>query len=566
MTVVTGTPDPKQQQDIQAELVELRRRIAELERAKDLLDQRAVGHIPPPDVPEKLEETEDLSQTLTAFVRRVAMILGAEKCVILLYEPESGELAAQKPALKFSDDEVAAFRVTLNQGISGEIFREGMPIICGDCTTDPRCIAEGFDRFDVRNSLSVPMLIERRNESQQVVERAPIGVIHVFNKRAGLSFTEEDQRLLTVLARNAAAVISSARDKVALDNEKKQLEYTLQSMTSGLLALSRTGRIQLMNSAVADVVGHSATAAVGSNYEDVVKDESIRDFLKEALGLDGDLVREFTIGERFYQGQAATVRDERGAAVGLLCVFTDVTEIRHVERIKSDFVSTVSHELRTPLTAIKGFIRTLLEDPDGEFYDHATRMEFYGIIDSECDRLVRLINDLLSVSRIERGMPLQLNYSTVNIRALVDKCISFQRSYTSDHTLVTDIPDDLPTVEADMDKLDQILTNLLSNAIKYSPSGGTITVRAVDEGKQLCVSVTDQGMGIPAEHLEKIFQRFHRVHSGDSQRVGGTGIGLFLTKNLVEVHGGIVWVDSTLGKGSTFFFTIPKHAPEIQGK
>ncbi|HEY3416252.1 MAG TPA: ATP-binding protein [Armatimonadota bacterium] len=561
MTVVTGTPDPKQQQDIQSELVELRRRIAELERAKDLLDQRATMSGPAPEAAEKQGEAEDLSQTLTAFVRRVAMILGADKCVILLYDPESNELTAQKPALKFTDEEVAVFRVTLDQGISGEIFRETQPVICGDCTTEPRCIAEGFARFDVRNSLSVPMLIERRNESQQVVERAPIGVIHVFNKR-GQNFTEEDQRLLTVLARNGAAVIASARVHQAQDEEKKQLQYTLQSMTSGLLSVSRTGRVQLMNSAVAEMFGVNPATAIGGNYEDVVKDQAIREFLMEGLSQDGDLIREFAIGERFFQGQAALTRDERGVAVGLLCVFSDVTEIRHVERIKSDFVSTVSHELRTPLTAVKGFIRTLLEDPEGEFYDQATRMEFYGIIDSECDRLVRLINDLLSVSRIERGMPLQLNYGQVNIRALVEKCMSFQRSYSTDHTLISEISNDLPIIEADSDKLDQIITNLLSNAIKYSPSGGVITVRAVDEGTQFCISVSDQGMGIPAEHLEKIFQRFHRVHSGDSQRVGGTGIGLFLTKNLVDAHGGIIWVDSTLGKGSTFFFTVPKSPPE----
>jgi signal transduction histidine kinase len=185
-------------------------------------------------------------------------------------------------------------------------------------------------------------------------------------------------------------------------------------------------------------------------------------------------------------------------------------------------------------------------------------MEFYGIIDSECDRLVNMINDLLNVSRIESGRPPQLNYDTVDISAVLEKCLTLQRTYTTKHQLVVDAPPGLPTIVADRDRLTQILTNLLSNAIKYSPDGGLITTKIVDEGDKLRFAVIDQGMGIPPEHVNKVFQRFHRVHSGDSQRVGGTGIGLFLVKSLVEAHGGVAWVESAIGKGSTFFFTIPK--------
>lgn len=561
MTMTGNPPDASRQQEIQAELSELRRRIAELERSKQQLEQHVSSSISVAEVAQPVTTQEELAQTLQTFVRRVAMILQAEKCVIMLIDTEANELVAQQPALKLTDEEIAAFHVPINEGISGEAYRTGHPIICHDLLTDPRSIKDIVDLLKIRDSLTVPMIIERRNENQQVVERTVIGVIHVFNKRYGLKFTEEDIRLLTVLARNAAAVISSARAFLAITNEKKQLEYTLQSMASGLLVVGRNDRIQLINSAAAQALNVRAIDVVGKPYQEIVQDEQIQSFLAQALEHEGDVTQEFVIGESYYTVQTAMVRDEKQQVLGLLCVFNDVTELRGVERMKSDFVSTVSHELRTPLTAIKGFIRTLLDDPTEEFYDRDTRREFYEIIDSECDRLVRLISDLLNVSRIERGLPLHINYDTMDVSALVEKCVSFQRGYTDKHCLVTQVPEGTPAIIADKDKLDQIITNLLSNAIKYSPDGGTIVTSVADEGDKLRFTITDEGMGIPPEHLEKIFQRFHRVHSGDSQRVGGTGIGLFLVKSLVEAHGGIIWVDSTIGKGSSFFFTVPKQPP-----
>ena len=497
MTVAIGTSDPNKQRDIQAELAELRRRIAELEGTKKQLEQQVSTSASVAEVAPPITSAEELTQTLQTFVRRVAMILQAEKSVIMLYEPETSELVAQAPALKLTDEEIAAFRVPINSGISGEVFRESQPIICHDCTQDPRAQTDMVKLLRIRDALTVPMLIERRNENQQVVERTIIGVLHVFNKRYGLKFTEEDVRLLTVLGRNAASVISSARAFQAITAEKKQLEYTLQSMTSGLLVLSRSHRLQFMNAAAARVLNLDLTHDIGQSYRTALKDEAIRDFMTLSINEEGETAKEFLIEDHYFMAETAKVRDERKNIIGLMCVFNDVTELRNVERMKSDFVSTVSHELRTPLTAIKGFVCTLLEDPEGSFFDQETRMEFYTIIDSECDRLVRLISDLLNVSRIERGLPLQLNYSQVDIKELIEKCVSFQRGYTDKHSLVIDIPANLEPITADSDKVNQIITNLVNNAIKYSPQGGDITIKVVDEGEKLCISVTDPGHGHP---------------------------------------------------------------------
>lgn len=553
-----GAPESQKLREIQAEITELRRRIAELELSKQQLEPPTPPTTEgrPRSVP-ALANSEDLTATLGAFVHRVTGVLRAEKCVILLFDPATNELVAQQPARHLSAEDIAAYHLPGDKGIAGEVFREGRAIICHACADDPRCREEGLERFGVQDLLCVPMVVERRNDNQQVIERATIGVVQVFNKRYGAKFTEEDVQLLSVFARNATAIISSARPILTLADEKRQLEFTLQSMASGLLVINTNRRIQIINAAAMEYLRLTDRQVIGKPYTEVITEPGLLEFFGQGLGHEGDIAHEFTIADRIYQVQAAAVHGDHGEITGLLCVMHDVTDLRNLERMKSDFVSTVSHELRTPLTAIKGFIRTLLDDPTGDYYDQTTRMEFYGIIDSECDRLTRLISDLLNVSRIERGQPLQLQYGEVDVAASVERAVGFQRSYADRHELAIDMPSELPAIIADRDKLDQILINLLGNAVKYSPEGGTITTRVQLDGEKLLFAISDQGIGIPHDHLDKIFDRFHRVHSGDSQRVGGTGIGLFLVKSLVEAHHGIIWVESTLGKGSTFYFTIP---------
>jgi two-component system phosphate regulon sensor histidine kinase PhoR len=186
------------------------------------------------------------------------------------------------------------------------------------------------------------------------------------------------------------------------------------------------------------------------------------------------------------------------------------------------------------------------------------RREFYQIIDHECDRLTRLINDLLNTARIEANESLTPHYTRVALHELVEKSVIIQKQASARHNVYAKIEGDLPEVIADEDKLDQILTNLLNNAIKYSPAGGDVIVHAKVEGDDVLVGIEDQGIGIPPDHLSKVFEKFHRVHNEDNRKIYGTGLGLFLVKHLVEqVHTGQIWVESEVGKGSTFWFRIP---------
>jgi len=552
------TGQVRQDEEIREELERLRSQIAELQESKrqledELRDSSASAQAP-------ITTSAELEATLRWFLRRVGMILQAEKAALMLYEPESGELVAQWPALGMSRDDVEAFRVRATQGVSGQVFREGRPVITDDAMSDPRTVKENVALLNIRNVLTVPLAIERKDADGQIVEKTVIGVFNVFNKRAGQRFAEEDVTLLTALAKSAASVISSAKLYIAVADEKRELEQTLQGMLAGVLVVGDDNRVRLMNSAAKHIFGVPGDDGTGKLLGQVIRDEDVHDLVRSCLQGNSEATAELSIyspEERIYQVQTALLLGDNGDVSGVVATFNDITELRSVERMKSEFVSTVSHELRTPLTSIKGFIRTLLDDVEG-YYDRETQMEFYRIIDTECDRLVRLINDLLNLSRIESGRALDLVLARVDLGQLIGRVVDSQRSYTDRHEFDIIVPEDLKHVNADRDKLDQVLTNLLSNAIKYSPDGGKITVHAreIDDNK-ISVSVSDHGIGIPEDQISRLFTRFHRVDSRDSRKQYGTGIGLYLVKHLIEAHEGEVSVASKQGEGSTFTFILP---------
>jgi signal transduction histidine kinase/CHASE2 domain-containing sensor protein len=264
------------------------------------------------------------------------------------------------------------------------------------------------------------------------------------------------------------------------------------------------------------------------------------------------------------EGHIAPLRGESGELAGLVAVFADVTQRREVEQAKSDFVSFVAHEMRSPLTSISGFSAMLQRGESGQSaLPPPTRARFLGLIHGESERLTRLINTLLDVARLEAGRTIELNRNSVELEPLSLLALENQRAYSSRHTLKADFPPSLPPVFADADKVLQILINLLSNAQKYSPGGEiTLGARARSDAGEVEVWVSDQGPGIAPEQRQLLFSRFGRAPQS-AQGIGagakpmGTGLGLFLTKHLVEAHGGRIWVESKSGQGATFRFTLP---------
>jgi len=555
---------------LQKELKEKDIAITALEQANRRLEDRlkeAEARAAGPTTPTEVEET------LKKMVYRIASMLQAEKCVFMLYDEETGELQATKPAIGLTDEEIRLFRVPATAGISGEVFREQKPIILYDAVNDPRTVKESVALLKITNGVCAPLIVEKRDpDTNEVVERKVIGVVHVFNQRLGREFDQEDVRILTQFARQQAAVIAAAQMYRAFVKEKEELEHVIESVYAGIIMVHNGGRLMQINPSARTMLGLDQNEKLSGDYREIITNEAVRSILARSLEEGVEVQEEIALpdphsedkeSERIYQVQTAMVKGEDQSSIGVVAIFNDITEIRSIERMKTAFVSTVSHELRTPLTSIKGFISTLLQDTEG-FYDKDTVREFYTIIDQECDRLTRLISDLLNVSRIEAGRALDLNPQPVNLSELVDKVVAAQKSYTNKHEFKIELDPQLPVIVADTDKVDQILTNLTNNAVKYSPNGGTITVRGRPLDGMVQLAVEDQGMGIPKEHLNKVFDRFHRVDNRDTRKVGGTGIGLYLVKHLVEAHGGRIWVESEVGKGSKFIFELPKCPPQFQ--
>jgi two-component system phosphate regulon sensor histidine kinase PhoR len=517
--------------------------------------------------PQPVTSPTEFEETLKRLVVRVAMILQAERCCFLLLDRDTGELVGTPPAFGFEDGQLKNLRVKATEGISGLVFRTGQPQIVEDAASDPRTSQDFALAVGMRSDLCVPLVIEKRDDENRVVDRQTIGVLHVLNKRYGGAFGPEDVRLLTVLSRNAAAVIAQAQLFFEVEERVREVEATIESSPFGVLMVNNHNGITQMNASARKTL-QAGPEVVGGDYRKAIQNETVADALAAALESGEEKTEELSVSlddaTHYYQMQTAIVRGEDGETIGVLAAFNDITEIRTVEQMKTSLVSHVSHELRTPMTAIQGFIQTLLEDENEEWYDRDTRREFYEIINQECLRLKKMVSTMLNVSRIEAGRILETDFKTHDFAKHLDKIISFQAPYATNHTLVADVEPGLPEIEYDEDMIDQVLTNLVSNAIKYSPNGGEVKIKVTyDSGlEQVKVEVTDQGLGIPPEAMAKMFQKYTRVDSPGHKGIAGTGVGLFLVKSLVEnYHHGKIWVESDYGHGSNFIFLLPYKQP-----
>ncbi len=235
--------------------------------------------------------------------------------------------------------------------------------------------------------------------------------------------------------------------------------------------------------------------------------------------------------------------------------------LSEANRLKAELISTLAHEMRTPLTSIKGYSTALLME-EGSFSPE-TQREFLQIIDEECDTLQDLIHDILESSIIDAGL-LKLEIQPVLLPRLIQGVVDEMARLTSEHRFLVDLPSQFPVVEADPERIMQVLRNLLDNAVKYSPEGGLIIVRAETKPQEVVVSVADQGLGIAPEHLHQLFEKYFRAKTGLAQHVVGSGLGLPISHAIIENHGGRIWAESVVGQGSIFYFTLPLPKPDAE--
>ncbi|MCS8574276.1 cell wall metabolism sensor histidine kinase WalK [Pediococcus pentosaceus] len=345
------------------------------------------------------------------------------------------------------------------------------------------------------------------------------------------------------------------------ESERRRLDSVLGYMTDGVLATDRRGRITIVNEMVTDFLNLENDQIVGKSILDILDLRgtfTLRGLLEnqEQVVLDlSDDDQDLILHASF-----ALIQRESGFISGLVCVLHDVTEQQKIDQDRKRFVSNVSHELRTPLTSMKSYIEALVE---GAWKDPEVAPNFLKVTQEETDRMMRMINDLLNLSRMDLGTA-RLEREYVNLNELFnhildrfdmilknsdkpDKNYSIKRDFTR-----RDI-----WVEVDTDKIQQVLDNIMNNAIKYSPDGGIITCRLLETHNHVIMSITDQGLGIPKDSISHIFDRFYRVDKARSRAQGGTGLGLAISKEVIQLHGGRIWVESREGEGSTFYISLP---------
>jgi two-component system phosphate regulon sensor histidine kinase PhoR len=345
------------------------------------------------------------------------------------------------------------------------------------------------------------------------------------------------------------------QEKSALHQQIRQ-EAIFNSMVEGLLLLDESGRVQLANRAFSNLFELRGELA-GKTILEVLRLHELAEMV-ECLGPDlpwtSREIRLPGIVELWLRISAAAILSPEGVRQGTILVFHNLTRLKQLERTREEFIANVSHELRTPLSHIKGYVETLL---DGARNDPEVSSRFLETIARNAERLQLLIEDLLTISELESGR-VKLNLRAVELRPVVAKVFDDFKSHAEARTIAlsNEVPEIL--VRADAGRVEQVLSNLVDNAVKYGRPGGRVTVGArKSEDAKAEIFVKDDGAGLPAEALERVFERFYRLDKGRAREQGGTGLGLSIVKHIVQGHGGRVWAKSEPGNGATFYFTLP---------
>lgn len=339
------------------------------------------------------------------------------------------------------------------------------------------------------------------------------------------------------------------------ESERRKLASVLSNMTDGVLSTDRRGRVilindpalRLLNVSRETVINRPITAVLGLDdeytFEDLIH-------LKEAVTLDFSSYEKSALLRTSF----SVIQKETGFVNGVIAVLHDNTEQEKIDLERREFVANVSHELRTPLTTMRSYLEALA---DGAWQDPELAPNFLNVTQTETERMIRLVNDLLKLSNMDASET-ELNKEMVEFNVFFNRIIDrFEMSKSQNVNFERQLPKEQYFVEIDPDKLTQVIDNIISNALKYSPKGGKVRFMMAVEDGFILVRISDQGMGIPKENVDRIFDRFYRVDRARSRELGGTGLGLAISKEMINAHGGVIWAESQYGKGTTIFFTLP---------
>ena len=520
-----------------------------------------------------VQRGRDLDGVLDRIIREAEALLDAEGASVFLVD-EDGSLHA--PVATGQGGELLRdLKLKKGEGVVGWVAEHAEPQVVEDAQKDRR-FAKHVDkatRSSTRSLVAVPILVD---------EGRVLGVLEVINRRGGGRFHAGELPVLQALALLAGVAIENARlveglterarrlnaevlqANVETTEAKNRLESVLFAMEDAVIAADENGLITLCNRAAQFLTfGLLKRDVLGLALHDALPHPAVAEGLLQVRGSLTPLTVEIDLGSgderRAYAVVLTPIKDLEGYLTGFVTVLRDITRFRELERMKTAFLNTVSHELRTPITSIRAFSELMAKrqaDPEKS-------REWSGVINEEAERLNRLIDDLLDVSRIESGKKLSVVRRPVELKPLIARTLALFGKDAATHPIELAMDEELTLAEVDADRLVQILANLLSNAIKYSPQGGGVELSVrFSPPENMRIEVRDHGLGLKPDDQANIFQKFYRVEGAHMNGIRGTGLGLSITKYLVEAHGGEMGVDSEFGRGSKFWFELPLFAPK----
>jgi PAS domain S-box-containing protein len=487
----------------------------------------------------------------TAVLDAARPVVGADACILLLYD-EEGKLLRGAAASGIPDEGWRGFEIGVSDAFNQRLLSQGRPIVVEDVAAERQLKMSLALSIGAKSALIVPLRHERR----------PIGTVTFYALATTHRFDDVAIALAELIANEAADVLERARLAEELADERERAGRVLAHVGDGVFFVDGGGRIRLWNPAAAAITGLPPERVLGRPPADALPGWGSLAPLVPVASAPGSAARHaetlpFDVGGRELWITISAVEFPDGCVYA----FRDITEERGVDKMKSDFVATVSHELRTPLAAVYGAAMTLRRADLEVSSEHRDRL--LQVIVSESDRLARIINEVLAASRLDAGT-FPLVVESCSPSALTQEVVEAARVHLPDGiSIELTAPSGIPSIAADPDMMRQVLSNLLENAIKYSPAGGTVHVSLDRHEGRVLFAVRDEGLGIPLGEQERIFEKFYRLDPNLTRGVGGTGLGLYICRELVRRMGGRIWVASREQEGSTFFFELPLAAASL---
>jgi len=496
----------------------------------------------------------DVKEVLATVMELATRVVHAEASGLLLLDAKTNELYFDV-ALGEAGKEVKQIRLKVGEGIAGWVAANKMPTIVNDVRSDSRWSGKADEKTDfvTKAILAVPLLAKGQL----------IGVVEAINKEDGSDFTEEDQKIFEAFASQAAVAIENARLFGSIREEKEKLSTVFSDMSDGALLLDELGHIKMMNGAAGTLLGTEPGKAIGhvtirQLFDSFEVTPPLEDFItRQVKAAPVELDRKTPPGKTLYlSGVINRLVSEQQDLVGYLVIFRDVTAEKKEGILKRNFLSLMSHKLKTPLVAITGYAPLLLEDEQLSNFQKKS----LTAIKQQGDNLAKLVEKLLSFTLVE-SENLTLEKKPFCVKQLVSDALATLKTYIQERPVQIEedgVLEVQPDVLIDPDRTREVLKNILENAIKFNPnSDRKVKISAEKRLGYVCISVADNGPGIPPEEKTKIFQKFYQIEESFTGQVEGAGLGLALAIRIVEDQGGSIEVESTLGSGSTFSFTLP---------